>query len=102
MQLTAQKAKVMRPQDVKITFLSPIRCDTVVANGKRQRSPYFYLLQTGSSPIKLEYASKDEARANRAQLLQSPGANAVPSMRLFLAIQEAMDELSSLEINQSD
>lgn len=77
----------------KITFISPVGVETVVVDGKRQRSPHFFLLQAGSDPLKLEYASKGEARLARGELLLSEDNHAIHTMELFWAIRDALAQV---------
>lgn len=83
----------MREQSPKITFVSPLSYEVSVAGGKRTMSPYFYLLQPGASPLKLEYATKVEAKTARTQLLASSGAHPVSPMKTFWAIHESFTQI---------
>lgn len=83
----------MREQSPKITFVSPLSYDVSVVGGKRVMSPYFYLLQPGAAPLKLEYPTKVEAKAARSQLIEASDTHAVPKMALFWAIHEGFTQI---------
>lgn len=73
------------------TFIGPV---IVEKRAGQITSINFHVLQSTSGMIKLEYPSKAEATAARAQLLKSRYTHKVPSNALLQAIQEALSEVS--------
>lgn len=73
------------------TFIGPV---IVEKRAGQITSINFHVLQSTSGMIKLEYPSKAEATAARAQLLKSRHTHKVPSNTLLQAIQEALSEVS--------
>ena len=59
---------------------------------KRRKSYSFLILQGGMDPIKLEYPTQMVSRQSRAQLLETHHTFPVPSTKLLMAIQQALNE----------
>ena len=74
----------MPRQTLKTTFVGPIT--------KRAKSYSFLILQGGMDPIKLEYPTQVVSRQSRAQLLETHHTYPVPSTKLLMAIQQALNE----------
>ena len=72
-----------------LTFVGPL----VSSSSRPQRGGpwHFRLAQAGGGdPIKLEYATKDEARSARRTIMGNPGAHTITTNKLFEAIHEAL------------
>ena len=74
----------MKRETPKTTFVGPIT--------KRRKSYSFLILQGGMDPIKLEYPTQMVSRQSRAQLLETHHTYLVPSTKLLMAIQQALNE----------
>ena len=82
----------MPRQTPKTTFVGPIT--------KRAKSYSFLILQGGMDPIKLEYPTQMVARQSRAQLLETHHTYPVPSTKLLMAIQQALNEEHGTPLQQ--
>lgn len=78
-----------RATTIPKTFVGPI---TVDKSGGKPPPAMFYVLQSTSGMLKLEYASKAEAQHARNQLLKSRGVYRVGSNPLLEAIRMALNE----------
>ena len=89
----------MKRERQKTTFVGPIT--------KSDNSYSFLILQGGMDPIKLEYPTQMVSRQSRAQLLETHHTYPVPSTKLLMAIQQALNEehgtsLQAAEPNEWD
>ena len=82
----------MPRQTPKTTFVGPIT--------KRAKSYSFLILQGGMDPIKLEYPTQMVSRQSRAQLLETHHTYPVPSTKLLMAIQQALNEEHGTPLQQ--
>ena len=74
----------MLRQTPKATFVGPVT---------RKGAQYsFLILQGETDPIMLEYPIQSLARQSRAQLLETHHTYPVPSTKLLMAIQQALNE----------
>ena len=82
----------MKREIPKTTFVGPIT--------KRRMSYSFLILQGGMDPIKLEYPTQMVSRQSRAQLLETHHTYPVPSTKLLMAIQQALNEEHGTPLQQ--
>ena len=82
----------MKREIPKTTFVGPIT--------KRRKSYSFLILQGGMDPIKLEYPTQMVSRQSRAQLLETHHTYPVPSTKLLMAIQQALNEEHGTPLQQ--
>ena len=82
----------MKRETPKTTFVGPIT--------KRRKSYSFLILQGGMDPIKLEYPTQMVSRQSRAQLLETHHTYPVPSTKLLMAIQQALNEEHGTPLQQ--
>ena len=82
----------MKREIPKTTFVGPIT--------KRAKSYSFLILQGGVDPIKLEYSTQMVSRQSRAQLLETHHTYPVPSTKLLMAIQQALNEEHGTPLQQ--
>jgi hypothetical protein len=69
---------------------------------KRAKSYSFLILQGGMDPIKLEYPTQMVSRQSRAQLLESHHTYPVPSTKLLMVIQQALNEEHGPPLQQQE
>ena len=82
----------MKREIPKTTFVGPIT--------KRRKSYSFLILQGGMDPIKLEYPTQMVSSQSRAQLLETHHTYPVPSTKLLMAIQQALNEEHGTPLQQ--
>ena len=82
----------MKRERPKTTFVGPIT--------KSANSYSFLILQGGMDPIKLEYPTQMVSRQSRAQLLETHHTYPVPSTKLLMAIQQALNEEHGTPLQQ--
>lgn len=79
------------------SFLSPTTVEAEITPQGRVDQHVIYVVQPGSQPIRLQYASAEGAEGAREVLLVTSNMNDVPSMDLFQAICQALDFLVKSE-----